>query len=607
MITRKISKLIRGKATPFQVFAACILASLIAFVPGFSQAPGLLIVLIGLVVVLNANLFLAGLVGLVVKLAALLLTPVSFALGRFLLEGPTRGLFEGVVNAPVLAYFGFDYFVVAGGQLLGLIIGVAMGFAAARSLGGIRRKLAAFEKDSAAFQKWSQKRWAKATAFVFIGGIKGKQSYETLLSKRVGNPIRPIGAALVVLCVVFGFVAAHFLDDAIVASYARTGLERANGATVDLAGASIDLSEGRMVLTGLAMADPDNLTTNLFAADSIAAQISTTDLLRKRVAIDEIIVTGGTQGAKRAVPGQLLGPRPTAAESEASPEGDAQSMDELLSNAKVWKERLATVRRWVDRLSGLRSDGDGDSEVAGPSYEDMLRERIRALGYANVRDDTLVTQTPTLLIRRLEADGVTVASLPGETLNITARDISTQPSLNAEPPRFAVASASDKLHAVLTLPGAGSAAGRLTFNLQKVSVDEVAGQLKSDGTPAISGGTMDIDIDGTISATDSNLPMTVTLHDTNIRMGGSSPRPVSRLELPIAISGPIDNPSIHFDQSALGKAALEVGKAELTNKVQSELSSRLGRSEETGEPKDDLKKAASGLLKGLLNKEQESE
>jgi len=602
VITRKISKLIRGKATPFQVYAACVLASLIAFVPGFSQAPGLLVLLIGLVVILNANLFLAGLVGLFVKLLALLLTPVSFVVGRFLLEGPTRGLFEGIVNAPILAYCGFDYFVVTGGQLLGLIFGVLLGFAATRSLGGMRRKLSAFEKDSAAFQKWSEKRWAKTAAFVFIGGIKGKQSYETLLAKRVGNPIRPVGAALVVLSIVFGFVAVRFLDDAIVASYARAGLERANGATVDLAGASLDLSDGRMVLTGLAMADPNDLGTNLFAADSITAQLSASDLLRKRAAIDEIIVVGATQGARRAVVGQLVGPRPVASEAAESAAEEAQSMDDLLSNAKVWKERLAVVRRWFDRLSSLRSDAEGGSAAAEQSYEDILRERLRALGYANVRDDSLVNQAPTLLIRRLEADGVNAASLPDELLSIVARNISTQPGLNAEPPRIEVASDSDKLRAELTLPGAGSSDGRLTFTLRNISVDEVASQLKSDGTPAISGGTMDISVDGVISATDSNLPMTVTLRDTNIRLVGSSPRSVSQLELPIEIRGPIDNPSIRFDKSSLGDAVLNAGKAELTNKVQSELSRRLGGSDTEEEGSGDVKESASGLLKGLLNR-----
>jgi uncharacterized protein (TIGR03546 family) len=118
MITRKIGKLFRGKSTPFQVYAACILGSMIAFVPGLTQAPGLLLALILCLVVLNANLGVAAIVGIGAKILSLLLTPVSFAAGRVLLHGPTEGLFKTMVNAPVLAYFGFEYYTVTGGLVL---------------------------------------------------------------------------------------------------------------------------------------------------------------------------------------------------------------------------------------------------------------------------------------------------------------------------------------------------------------------------------------------------------------------------------------------------------------------------------------------------------
>ena len=140
MITRRIGKLLRGKTTPFQVFSAGILGALIAFTPGFSQAPGLMLFWFFFLAVLNANLFVAAIVGAGSALLALILTPVSFAVGRFLLEGPTEGLFRAIVNAPVLAFFGFDYYVVAGGQLIGVIVGVLAGFAVAKLLTALPAK-----------------------------------------------------------------------------------------------------------------------------------------------------------------------------------------------------------------------------------------------------------------------------------------------------------------------------------------------------------------------------------------------------------------------------------------------------------------------------------
>ena len=142
MITRKLGKLLRGSATPFQIMAAAVLASLIAFVPGFLQAPGLLICWIALLVVLNANLFLAGIVGIAAKLLALLLAPVSFAVGRLLLEGPTRGMFAALANAPVFAWFGFDYQSVTGGMFVGLVLGGATGAAMVVTLRRTWRRMA---------------------------------------------------------------------------------------------------------------------------------------------------------------------------------------------------------------------------------------------------------------------------------------------------------------------------------------------------------------------------------------------------------------------------------------------------------------------------------
>mgnify|MGYP006207714929 CR=1 FL=1 len=51
------------------------------------------------------------------------------------------------------------------------------------------RKLAALEHDSAAFQKWTANRWVKVSSFVFVGGIKGKKSYDKrhTLAERTAN------------------------------------------------------------------------------------------------------------------------------------------------------------------------------------------------------------------------------------------------------------------------------------------------------------------------------------------------------------------------------------------------------------------------------------
>ena len=116
------------------------------------------------------------------KILALLLTPVSFAVGRFLLDGPIEGLFRAIINAPVLAYFGFDYYVVAGGQLIGLVVGVLAGFGVAKLLTGFRAQMSRMERGSERYQNWSSKKSVKVMTFIFVGGTKTKL-YEDLMAK----------------------------------------------------------------------------------------------------------------------------------------------------------------------------------------------------------------------------------------------------------------------------------------------------------------------------------------------------------------------------------------------------------------------------------------
>ena len=81
-MVRTIGKLLRGKATPFQLFSACVLGAMLGFMPGYSQAPGLVIALGLALVILNANLALAAIIGAAAKLLSLALMPVSFACGQ---------------------------------------------------------------------------------------------------------------------------------------------------------------------------------------------------------------------------------------------------------------------------------------------------------------------------------------------------------------------------------------------------------------------------------------------------------------------------------------------------------------------------------------------
>jgi len=604
MISRKIGALVRGNATPFQIISACVFGSLLGFLPGIQQGPGLFLLWLALLVVVNANLFLAGVVGLAAKLLALAVAPATFAVGRMLLEGPLRGFFAKLVNGPVTFGFVLEYHLVSGGGLLGLVFGVVSGVGIVVLLRWLWRRLAALQAGSEAFVAWSSRRWVRVLAWVFVGGAQARHPYEELLARRWGNPVRVFGMVLVVLLGVLGWVGMGFLDSVIVTTALRGALERVNGATVDLRSVEVSLGEGRVAIQGLALADPERLETDLFAAESLEAKLSVGDLLRRRAVVDTVRISGAEQGRRRALPGRRVGPEPEE-EQGAWEWPDMSSLEQIFAQPKIWKQRLQTAKRWLDRLNSEGPTEVAESEVATPSpvddggprqptYEEILRERLEHMGYAAMRDERLVQGAPRLLVREIVATAVRAEVLPGDMLDIRAENLATEPRLIKQAASLLVTSASGRLRGVLKAPA--GAAPQIQFFLSGLAVDALVASLRKDEQPSLQGGTLDFAAQGSLGATRLELPVSLTLRNTQLALGGSKPTPIEKLIVPVTVRGTLTRPAIRVDSKGLKEALAAAGKRELSNRLQEEIEKKLG-----GEKQDEsLKKAAGGLLDGLL-------
>lgn len=592
MLLRKLFKFLRGGATPLQIWLSCLLASLIGFMPGFAHAPGLCLFLLALLVVLNANLFLAGLVFLGAKLLSWLLLPVSFAIGGFLIDGPLSGLWTLLINGPVTAWFGFENYVASGGLVLGLLFGVLMSLLVTGLLQSLRRTLGRLENDSAAYQKWTSKGWVKVVAWILIGGLKGKKSFDELASAKMGNPIRPLGAVLVAGLAVLAGVLVMLLDSMILTVGLRSALERVNGATVDVQ--EVALEKGTLTITGLAMADPNQLDRNLFSAESMTAAVSGSSLLRKRVALDKLEIVGASTGEPRRVPGRLTEPKPKPPEPEPDEAGEGRPLQDYLKDAVVWKERLAQAQSWLERLSPPRDDAAPADAPRGPSLADQLREQADLLGYARVVATHRIEGAPTLLIRLLQADKVKVAALPDTHLTISGSELSTQPWLHPEGPKLSIQSDDDKMGFAWQIPAAQSA-GSLAFHYRGLPVDELRAQATQSDSFPISGGTIDVAADGPFSLMALDLPVTATVRNT--RVAGTN---IPQVQIPLKLSGSLGNPRVTLDPESLQKALLQAGQGAVVDRLQQEAGRALQK-----QGGDKLREAAGGALGGLLGGQRE--
>jgi uncharacterized protein (TIGR03546 family) len=592
MLIRKFGSILRGRATPLQIFLGGLLGGLLAFQPGWYEAPGLLAALVALLLVTNATLGLALLVAGLGHLLALALMPITFEVGRVLIDGPTSSLFQSLINAPVLAWFGFECYVASGGLLVGGVFGIAVGALFALSVSALRRRLAGLEEGSERYQKAIAKPWVKVLLFLFVGGSRGKKSWSELAGKRVGNPIRIWGVLLVVALLVVGWLAQDLLGGPLVAEHLRSSLQDMNGATVDLGGAEVSLAKGRMRVNDLAMADPDELERDLFRSAVMDADAGVEDLLRKRLVVDRLLLRDARSGIQREVPGErITPPEPTP---EVPPHEDgAKTIDDYLADARKWRDRLRTAREWLEKLSP--EEEEGTAEEREESLGERLEREAREKGWAAVRATHLIEETPAFLVREIKVEGLVLQSFVDETFDVEGNSFSTAPALVAEQPRFSMKSRSGKMDLKMDLAtGLGSEA--FAFDWRALPAETINAQLRQEGEPLLRGGTVDLSLHGGWSAGRVgwiDAPLAVVLRDTTLSISGLGSAPIQELSLPIHLEGPLDALSIRIDPDQLASALKAAGAAELERRLREELGSLESKArEEFDEKKAELEDKA---------------
>ncbi len=583
-LLRKIGAVLRGKATRPQILIAVLLGACLGFVPGsflpqdlgggFMQAPGLIVSLVCLALILNANLALFGLATVCAKLLSLPLLPVSVAAGRMLLEGPAEGLFRWLVNAPVFAWFGFERYATTGGLALAIPIGLLGGWLVWRGLHRLRTGLADAEEGSERFQKLSSKGSVKVLAWVFLGKSKGKQSWRELSERdSKGLPIRITGVVVAVVLVGVLWLANSVLGEAWFRSAAQTGLTHWNGATVDVGGAQLDLAGGRLVFEGLAMADVEQLDRDSFRAGALDLDVSTTELLAGRVVVDRIASRDALSGAERDKPGEKVIPDDPS--EPVPPDGEGGTLEDYLAEAELWKQRLEQAQEWLERLSG----NGGDEPLAGETPEErdarIAREQ-EVLGLVGLVAHHLVAGRPAVTVRELELQGVKALQIGGELIDVRGSNLSSHPDLGEQPLSLDVSSRSGSF-ALGFRYAPGSAAPEIDLRVPDLPMDTLLAAIP--GLP-LRGGKVSLRFAGALDAGHADglwvdLPLTVDLEGTSIVIDGK-PTALDPLSFPIGLKGPLTAPRIDVDTDAFTQALVAQGRRELADQVRSRADALLG-------------------------------
>jgi len=442
-LIRKLGKVLRGGATRRDMFLGIFLGFAVGMVPGVNLT---LVLLIVLLLFLNTNGVLALMAMALGKALAVLLAPVTFHVGYVIVHkiGLT-GLFRWAANTPVVALLNLDVYCLIGAVPFIIVLGGLAAWFVPRFITIGREKLAAVAEKGGKLQGIAGNKVVR----VFLRIVFGKQTETFAAMSDKKSPLvrkgRVIAAAAIIAIL---FVVQWLLLDTAVRVGLTKAIAAANGAEVNIAGASLSLGSGKLVIEGLQVTDPSRPTHNRAQAERIVADVSVSDLLARRLVIELIESTAFKTDAERESPGEVYG----APEEAASGEGDALA-DMLGASAKYYSK----VKSFNERLKKLRDalesgePGAGEEAATGPQIE-KLSDEAAAKGYFRLSAKDHLAKNPTWVIRELKITKVELQpDLP--TFIIEGKNLSSHPSLLEAKPELTARTDEDALRAFLAESG----------------------------------------------------------------------------------------------------------------------------------------------------------
>jgi uncharacterized protein (TIGR03546 family) len=298
---RKLFKNLKSDLTPGQLAVGAGLGAVAGLTPFGLH----LLLLFTVALLFNCSMAAFLLVFGVLKPLGLALGSTEFGLGVSLLsaDGAYAGLIGWASTSPVLAYLGFERYVVAGGYALAVPFGLMLGVITGVAVAGYRQKLAPKLGDAAWYQA-ALKKWY----FRFFKWVLAGKEKETAVRKPRFILLRPFRAYMVLfipLLYVGLTVGGGLYAQAAINGLAARGLGRALGVTVTFGKIDYSFFGQRLAFETFQMPDPSDTKTNLVQIGAFEADLGFLSLLSKRLHIEKLAVRDVSARVVRAEDGKL--------------------------------------------------------------------------------------------------------------------------------------------------------------------------------------------------------------------------------------------------------------------------------------------------------------
>jgi len=359
------------------------------------------------------------------------------------------------------------------------------------------------------------------------------------------------------------------------------------------------------------MADAKNLDRNLIEFQEMNGKLSISELLRKRVVMDEAVVTKARLDAKRKEKAYAL-PAPEEEEEEEVEPAPGNPLEKYLEKAKDIKERLKQIKYYLERLQDLR-------ERKERKTPEDLEKRAEKFGYSQLTADYLIEKQPRFLARLVAVREIAPMTEGMQPLSAEVRNISSDPALQKDPTTIDVEEANTGRKANIGLNYHTGKPHDLDFRLPNLSLAGLGKRMGGKTPVQFQQGTASLECKGTFSDRVMALPLKVVMKGMKAQPGegggenamGMSPDLLAQalaaaeeISTTVLLSGRFSSPNVKIDASQLAnslKSALtKAGKDQLTNMLKEQAGGLLGGQEGAG-------KAAGDRLKGLLGGDSEEE
>ncbi|MBT3277883.1 MAG: DUF2062 domain-containing protein [Phycisphaerales bacterium] len=421
---RKIGEIVRGGGSLRDVSLGMFLGFTLGMVPGVNLTAALLIFL---VVLLNCNIgavFLAMMLGAGTSYIAV--EPLH-SLGQWLIhDAGLAPLLTQVGETPVLAFLDWENYCVFSGLLTGLAGGFVLAVVFAFLVGSIRQGVVNRRKKSEKMDRAAENRFVRIFLWIFFGGRKG--TLEDSLNKR--SPLLRRSGAVVILILIGLFVGgAWYVANVNVTPYAKDGLERVNGAEVNITDLALSLHGGSISMDGVQLTKNSEPIRNRFAIGKVGMDMSFLSLLKKQIVVDRVECLNLTIDTKRASEGIVYTLESFFPDFDFDLE-DAENAEDPLTTILGYIEQAEQLNEYWKEVQGMMGDEKTPEELAKEDAEKKENSRV-AWYRSQTAYSQLHTKTPAWLVREVEIDVHLVDVFPA--LKVKMTNLSSDAKIAGEP------------------------------------------------------------------------------------------------------------------------------------------------------------------------------